>query len=108
MDEAEEFAYAGPANEDETALAYVWLLTGRSHVPEVPITKGVIHRTEWISESGESSYRSLGDVRLWSNKLELLCLSKNTILFHRYNIRQKLDLKNKKINLRTHLLSYDR
>jgi DNA-binding CsgD family transcriptional regulator len=39
---------------------------------------------------------------------EILCLSKNTILFHRYNIRRKLSLKNKKINLRTHLLSYDR
>jgi PAS domain S-box-containing protein len=38
---------------------------------------------------------------------ELLCLSKNTILFHRYNIRSKLGLKNKKINLRSHLLSYD-
>jgi len=38
---------------------------------------------------------------------ELLCLSKNTILFHRYNIRRKLKLKNKKINLRSHLLSYD-
>jgi PAS domain S-box-containing protein len=39
---------------------------------------------------------------------ELLCLSKNTILFHRYNIRRKLKLKNKKINLRSHLLSHDR
>ena len=38
---------------------------------------------------------------------ELLCLSKNTILFHRHNIRSKLRLKNKKINLRSHLLSYD-
>ena len=38
---------------------------------------------------------------------ELLCISKNTVLFHRYNIRQKLGLKNKKINLRSHLLSYD-
>ncbi|RLC03862.1 MAG: helix-turn-helix transcriptional regulator, partial [Deltaproteobacteria bacterium] len=38
---------------------------------------------------------------------ELLFLSKNTILFHRYNIRTKLGLKNTKINLRTHLLSYD-
>jgi PAS domain S-box-containing protein len=38
----------------------------------------------------------------------LLCLSKNTILFHRHNIRSKLRLKNKKINLRSHLLSYDK
>jgi len=38
---------------------------------------------------------------------ELLCLSKNTILFHRHNIRCKLNLKNKKINLRSYLLSYD-
>jgi PAS domain S-box-containing protein len=37
----------------------------------------------------------------------LLCISKNTVLFHRYNIRSKLGLKNKKINLRSHLLSYD-
>jgi PAS domain S-box-containing protein len=35
---------------------------------------------------------------------ELLCLSKNTILFHRYNIRSKFGIKNKKVNLRTHLL----
>jgi PAS domain S-box-containing protein len=39
---------------------------------------------------------------------ELLCLSKNTILFHRYNIRSKLRLKNKKINLQSHLLSFDK
>ncbi len=39
---------------------------------------------------------------------ELLCLSKNTILFHRHNIRCKLNLKNKKINLRSYLLSHDK
>jgi PAS domain S-box-containing protein len=38
----------------------------------------------------------------------LLLLSKNTILFHRYNIRTKLGLKGKKINLRTHLLACDK
>ncbi len=37
----------------------------------------------------------------------LLFLSKNTVLFHRHNIRTKLGLKNTKINLRSHLLSYD-
>jgi DNA-binding CsgD family transcriptional regulator len=39
---------------------------------------------------------------------EVLCLSKNTILFHRHNIRSKLGIKNQKINLRSHLLSYDK
>ncbi len=37
----------------------------------------------------------------------LLCLSKNTILFHRYNIRKKLGIKNKKINLQAHLISFE-
>ncbi len=34
---------------------------------------------------------------------EILLVSKNTILFHRHNIRNKLGLKNKKINLHSHL-----
>ncbi|MEJ2639671.1 MAG: LuxR C-terminal-related transcriptional regulator, partial [Desulfosarcinaceae bacterium] len=38
---------------------------------------------------------------------ELLALSKNTILFHRYNIRTKLGLKGRKVNLRSYLLSFE-
>lgn len=38
---------------------------------------------------------------------QLLFLSENTIIFHRHNIRTKLDIKNKKINLRSYLLSFD-
>ncbi|SDO65503.1 PAS domain S-box protein [Desulforhopalus singaporensis] len=39
---------------------------------------------------------------------EILLVSKNTILFHRYNIRRKLGIKNKKINLCSHLLSLEK
>lgn len=44
-----------------------------------------------------------------SNKeiAEFLKVSKHTILTHRHNLRKKLGLKNKKINLRTHLISFD-
>jgi DNA-binding CsgD family transcriptional regulator len=37
---------------------------------------------------------------------ELFNLSPRTIEFHRDNIREKMGLKNRKINLRTHLLSF--
>ena len=39
---------------------------------------------------------------------ELLYLSKNTILFHRHNIRTKLDLRKSKKNLRSHLLGLEK
>lgn len=38
---------------------------------------------------------------------EILGLSNNTILFHRFNIRTKLGLRNKKVNLKSHLAAFD-
>jgi DNA-binding CsgD family transcriptional regulator len=36
-----------------------------------------------------------------------LSISKNTVLYHRHNIRKKLRLTNSPINLRSHLLTFD-
>lgn len=80
LDDAEEFVCVGPAGEDETALAYTWQLRGRSHVPESSIEgKGLMLRTEWTAGPGKPSYRSLGDVRLWPDRLELGCLSRERL-----------------------------
>lgn len=38
---------------------------------------------------------------------ELMAISKNTVLYHRHNIRKKLKLTNTSINLRSHLLTFE-
>jgi PAS domain S-box-containing protein len=39
---------------------------------------------------------------------ELLLIAKNTVMFHRYNIRRKLGIKNKKVNLCTFLMALEK
>ena len=39
---------------------------------------------------------------------ELLCISMNTVLFHRHNLRRKLGIVKKKINLRAHLMTFEK
>jgi hypothetical protein len=79
LDQAEEFVFVGPADEDKRALAYVWLLTGRSQVTEVPVERGLRFETSWVADGAEETHRSLGDVRLWRDRLELLCLSRERL-----------------------------
>jgi hypothetical protein len=77
LDLAEEFNFAGPSGDRPGALHFNWLLRGRSHVPEQPRPEreALIHDSQWFLEPGSPKYRSLGDVSLWPNKLELNCMS---------------------------------
>ena len=77
LDQAEEFNFAGPSGDRPDALHFNWLLRGRSHVPEQPKPEreAIIHDPQWFLEPGSPKYRSLGDVSLWPNRLELSCMS---------------------------------
>jgi len=80
LDEAEEFIPTGTDYDDETTLTYTWVLKGRSRVPEAPITgRGAIMKTDLVSESDTSPYRSLGEVLLWQDRLELHCFSRERL-----------------------------
>lgn len=81
LNESEEFNDAGPSEEYPDAEHFNWLLRGRSHVPEKPMPeKGALaFRTEWTAGPGEPMYRSLGDITLSRNWLELECVSRERL-----------------------------
>jgi hypothetical protein len=81
LDQTEEFLCVGLADEDKTALAYVWVFAGRSQVPEFPIgEEGLVMQSNFVIEGQEDKpLRSLGDVRLWQNRLELICVSQERL-----------------------------
>ncbi len=77
LKDAEEFNYAGQSSDHPNALHFNWLFRGRSHVPQAPRPEieANIHETYWFAGPDTPRYRSLGDVNLWPNRLELNCLS---------------------------------
>jgi hypothetical protein len=76
-----EFDCNGPDDDHPEALRYTWLQRGRSRVPETPLkeTGVVLQSTEVSRRPGQPSYRSLGGVVLWPNRLELECLSRERL-----------------------------
>jgi len=81
LDAAEEFDCNGPDDDDPEALRFTWLQRGRSRVPEAPLQDSgiVLQSTEVSQRPGQPSYRSLGGVVLWENRLELECLSRERL-----------------------------
>ncbi len=80
LGDAEEFNFAGPADDQPGAYLFNWLLRGRSHVPEEarpPEEEALVFTNEWIPPDDEQArFRTLGDVILWPGRLELICFSR--------------------------------
>jgi hypothetical protein len=77
LDEAAEFVYTGPAEDDPETLSYAWLLLGRSHVPESSDrpTRGTVLKSTVTLGPGEPIHVSLGQLWLAADRLELNCTS---------------------------------
>lgn len=82
LDEATEFEFVGEQNKGEYVgcLHYLWLLRGRSSIPEVigdnlPENSLQLAGT-WTLGPGEPEYRTLGDIFLCEHTLTLSCLSR--------------------------------
>ncbi len=82
FDEAIEFQFVGEQNKGEYVgcLHYLWLLRGRSSMPEVigddlPENSLQLAGT-WTLGPGEPEYRTLGDIFLCEHSLTLSCLSR--------------------------------
>lgn len=79
LDQAEEFEFGGRAADEPDAWHFTWLLRGRSDVPEQPLPESnamVMEASQWGGPAGTPQYRSLGDVTLGPNRLELSCMSR--------------------------------
>jgi hypothetical protein len=85
LDEAEEFVFVGEQEEGEFAdcLHYLWLLRGRSSIPEAPEDQvpsdGLMLSGSWTAGPGEADFRTLGDLYLCWEDLTLLCMSRERL-----------------------------
>jgi len=64
-------------------LHYIWLLRGRSAVPEAPqnhlSSEGLMLTGSWTAGPGMPDFRTLGDLFLGKKKLTLSCLSRERL-----------------------------
>jgi hypothetical protein len=85
LDEAEEIVFVNEQEGGEFSgcLHYIWLLRGRSCVPEAPEdrapTDGLILSTNWTAGPGEPDFRKLGDLYLCWKDLTLSCMSRERL-----------------------------
>jgi hypothetical protein len=81
LDGAEEFVYGGHSKESRGALHYNWILRGRSRIADHPSPpeNGLRLETHWMDESGHPKFRTLGDLTLAPEWLELDAMSRERL-----------------------------
>jgi PAS domain S-box-containing protein len=89
-------------------LTYLSIL--ESHIQEIvsPFTKMLSKKYLGLSPLEVQIAGLVRDGKTTQEIAELLCVSENTISSHRFHIRKKLQVSNKKINLRNYLQSIDK
>ncbi len=85
LDQTEEFIFESETQKGEYSgcLHYIWLLRGRSYVPEAPKDqappKGLKLHGGWTAGVGEPEVSTLGDLYLCPRELTLLCISRERL-----------------------------
>ena len=93
-------------NNDQ--MTYLTIL--ESHMREItsPFTKRLSEKYLGLSPLEVRTASLLKEGKTTLEIAELLCISENTVSSHRFHIRKKLGLSNKKVNLRSYLKSIDK
>lgn len=97
LDEAEEFVFVNEDEEGEFSgcLHYLWLLRGRSSVPEAPEEQmpsgGLKLSGSWIAGPGRPDFRTLGDLYLCWEDLSLSCMSRERLEAGKELLKEILD-----------------
>ncbi len=94
-------------NNDLNANQKICLYNIKSNIKEIisPFTKQLSSNYFNMTPMEIRVANLIKEGKITKEIAELLNVSYSAIAFHRYNIRKKLDLKNKKVNLRSSLLS---
>lgn len=85
-------------------LAYLDMIEERIKEITGSFLTNLSHRFHELTPSEIHVAELVKEGRTTKEIAQILFLSENTVRFHRRSLRRKLDLKEKKINLRTHLL----
>ncbi len=96
----EKLKKSGPTNEQMTTIEIM-----ESYINEIasPFYKELSSKYIGLTPTEIKIANLIREGKTTKEISEMLFLSTNTIIFHRHNIRKKLKIKNKKINLRAYL-----